>query len=84
MSKQKRCVYYFGMNLETDPAAKHIFEAVEKTGKDLTATNQMIDEWPVLEYKDEQDNIIHFVRTQRVIWHDLEELHGRKSGMYRI
>lgn len=72
MSKQKRCVYYFGMNLETDPAAKHIFEAVEKTGKDLTTTNQMIDEWPVLEYKDEQDNIIHFVRTQRVIWHDLD------------
>lgn len=72
MGAQKKCIYYFGINLETDRAAKYIFEAVEKTGKQLTETDKKIDDYPVLEYIDEQGNKIHFVRTQRVIWHDLD------------
>jgi len=66
----KKVVYYFGTNLDIDPVALRVFSALEQLKK-LEKTDLTIDGYEVLSYKDSKQNEFYFVRTQRVIWHDI-------------
>lgn len=67
----KKAVYYFCYNFEDDSVAPRVFDySVEKFK--LKETGLIIDDYPVMEFKDNKGNLFTYVRTSKVISHDYE------------
>lgn len=69
MSSTKKAVYFFSINLDIDPVAGHVFDALSKMYS-LDETNIIIDDNPVLIHSDDKGNEFYFVRTRKVVCHD--------------
>lgn len=69
MSSTKKAVYFFCTNLDIDPAAGHVFDAVSEMHS-FVETSIIIDDYPVLKHLDDIGNEFYFVRTGKVVCHD--------------
>ena len=67
----KKAIYYFGVNIDIDPVALRVFSSLEKLDKKLETIDLTIDGYDVLKHTDQKGNEFYFVRTDRVIWHDI-------------
>ena len=68
MSSIKKAVYFFCPNLEIDPVAGHVFDAISEMYS-LVEANIVIDDYPVLKHLDDKGDEFYFVRTNKVVCH---------------
>ncbi|AVD36305.1 D-aminoacyl-tRNA deacylase [Clostridioides difficile] len=67
----KKAVFFFCSDLKKDPVASNVIKCCEEI-MDLNQTDIVIDDNFVLEFKDKNNNLFHFVKTKYVISHDYE------------
>ncbi len=68
----KKAVYFFCKDLKKDPVAFNVFKTISKKF-DLNKTEILVDNEVVLEFKDSNNNIFQYVRTDEVISHDYKK-----------
>lgn len=68
----KKAVYFFCKDLKKDPVAFNVFKSAFKNF-DLNKTEILVDNEFVLEYRDCNNNIFQYVRTDEVISHNYEK-----------
>ena len=69
MSSTKKAVYFFCTNLDIDPVAGRVFDALSEI-YGLNETDINIDNTPVLKHLDDKGDEFYFVRTGKVVCHD--------------
>lgn len=68
----KKAVYFFCNDLQKDPVASIVYDSV-KAYFDLKETKEIVDGYPVMEYRDADENVFHFVRLNEVLSHQYKE-----------
>lgn len=67
----RKSAFVFCLDLDRDPVAKHVYDALI-TEASVVETDDIIDDYPILQVVHDAQDVIHIVRTKDVLSHDYD------------